>query len=338
MRFRQIRIAVCALACLAVAPVASMGQATQRGKAQVSIYNGDPAASTGMVIGAWGSGEARESEDKVYIGSKSIKITTHGRYQGGRLGFGTPLNLKSVLDDKASYIQFMFVLPSKDTLGRMGSDYGGFGRMMSGRGPGGGGPGGKGGEGGAGSMMGEGAQKLVKPKPLSTIRMVLVTTDDKHIETALPLDSARKTETDWSSLSLPLAALPALKNTSGEIKEVQFFGNSPGILYLGEARIVHDETPIRVDDIPEMTIALNDTVTFTASAEGGLSTLKYEWDFDDADGVDVDAEGRVVKHKFRKSKRDAAGNSVPYIVTLRVSDVHGLKKPTKTSTKVTVTL
>ena len=104
MGFRQTRIAVGALACLAIAPVASMGQATQRGKAQVSIYNGDPAASTGMVIGAWGSGEARESEDKVYIGSKSIKITTHGRYQGGRLGFGTPLNLKSVLDDKASYV------------------------------------------------------------------------------------------------------------------------------------------------------------------------------------------------------------------------------------------
>src|SRR5437016_5331508 len=108
MGFRQTRIAVSALACITIAPVASMGQGAQRGKMQVSIYNGDPAASTGMTIGSWGSGEARESEDKVYIGSKSIKITTHGRYQGGRLGFGTPLNLKSVLDDKASYIQFMF--------------------------------------------------------------------------------------------------------------------------------------------------------------------------------------------------------------------------------------
>ena len=33
-----------------------------------------------------------------------------------------------------------------------------------------------------------------------------------------------------------------------------------------------------------------------------------------------------------------AGNSLPYIVTLTVSDLDGLKKPSKTTTKVTVTL
>jgi hypothetical protein len=110
------------------------------------------------------------------------------------------------------------------------------------------------------------------------------------------------------------------------------------VIYLGEARVIKDETPIRVDLLPEQTVALGDNVTFIGSAEGGAAPLKFQWDFDAVDGVDVDAEGRVVKHKFRKKRTDPAGNSIPYTITLTVSDVYGLKKPVKTTTLVNVTL
>src|SRR5262249_4979323 len=99
-----------------------------------------------------------------------------------------------------------------------------------------------------------------------------------------------------------------------------------------------DETPIRVDELNERTVPVNDKVNFTASADAGVSPLKYEWDFNSSDGTDVDAEGRSVTHQFRKSLKDGQGNTLPYVVTLRVVDPYGLKKPVTRTTKVFVTL
>ena len=142
----------------------------------------------------------------------------------------------------------------------------------------------------------------------------------------------------WSTMAIPVVALAGLKQTSGEVKEVDIFGDSPATIYLGELRVIRDETPIRVDDLPDQTIAVNVTVSFTASADAGVTPLKYEWDFDSTDGVNVDAEGRVVKHKYRKSPKDNKNNTVPITVTLTVSDPYGLKKPVTRTAKVYVTL
>jgi len=297
------------------------------------IYRGEAAQQAGIKLMAWGSGEARETDEAVFIGGHSIKITTHGRYQGARIVLQNPVDLKSAMSDPSAYLQFVVKLPDKSTTGRMGADYG----MMAGGPPAGvmrqfgrGAMGGMfGGRGGAGEG---GATRTLKPKPLANLRVVLATTDDRRVEALLPLESATKARDEWSTVAIPLSALPGLKSTSGQVKEVLLFGDSPAILYLGEARVVRDETPIRVDELAERTVAVNDTVTFTASATGGISPLKYEWDFDAADGVEVDAEGRSVKHIFRKSREG------DYVVTLTVRDVYGLKKPVVRKTKVRVTL
>ncbi|RYG27897.1 PKD domain-containing protein, partial [bacterium] len=108
--------------------------------------------------------------------------------------------------------------------------------------------------------------------------------------------------------------------------------------YVGEVKVVNDATPIRGEISARLrngsvrkqglNLANGDEVDFVGSGMGGSSVLKYTWDFNEADGIDADAEGQVVKRKFRK-----AGT---YTVTLTVSDYFGLKEPYKTTLKVTV--
>jgi PKD repeat protein len=69
-------------------------------------------------------------------------------------------------------------------------------------------------------------------------------------------------------------------------------------------------------------------VTFQARASGGATKVVYQWDFDAADGLQVDAEGRQVRFRFRKPGT--------FTVTLTVRDAYGLKTPYSTTLKVVV--
>ena len=60
--------------------------------------------------------------------------------------------------------------------------------------------------------------------------------------------------------------------------------------------------------------------------------LEYVWDFDDADGTQVDAIGQTVTHQFRQAS--APGKKT--IVTLTIRDKYGLKPPAKTTVEVLV--
>ena len=335
-----------------VAAALSAGAArlgAQNRSADLRIYKGEPIDQAGVALQSWGSGEARESEEKVYIGNKSIKVTTHGRYQGARLVLQNPLNLKAVQDDKFAYLVLTMALAARDSSGSMGlgNDYG----SMFGR-PGAGGQGrfgamfGRPGL-GQGQGQGQGAEgdlsgKMSRPKPISKLRVVLVSTDDKKMESWLPIETAVPVREDWKQIAVPVAAIGGLKDSSGVIKELEIFGDSPAILYLGEVRVMRDETPIRADDLPERTVAVNDSVQFTGSAEAGVTPLVYEWDFDDSDGIGVDKVGKTVSYKYRKSRRDPKSpmgrDSAAYTVTLTVRDQYGLKQPIRRTTKVLVTL
>lgn len=331
---------------IATLSAASIGANAQ---GEIRIYSGEPVGGA-LSIMPWGSGEAKQSEEHVLLGSNSLKIVTHGRYQGARLVLTNPLSVKSLLADTSAYLQLMVVLPTKETIGRMGNEYGMMGSMMgmmrgrmSGQGAGGGRGAGLGsGKLGGGAGGGQGAtgsdSQLVKPKPLGGLRLVIKTSDGKRAETILQTNTSVKIRDDWSSLAVPLVTLKDLKDSNGEITELDIFGDSPATVFLGEVRVIRDETPIRVDELTERTVPVNDTVTFTGSANAGVTPLKYEWDFNSGNGVEVDAEGQSAKHKFRKSMKDSNGNTLPYIVTLKVIDPYGLKKPVTRTTKVFVTL
>jgi hypothetical protein len=330
----------------------SAGALAQMG--ELPIYKGEPMNQAPIKVATWGSGEVKDATDNVFTGSDAIKLTTHGFYQGARLILPTPVNFRAVEGEQSAYLQFVFMLPDKNGAGKMS----GYGGMMGGY-PGMGGKGGRGGYGGSGGPGGPGGRgggypggpggpggeagstTTVKPKALSNFRLVLVTDDGKKTEMIVPLDSARTERETWQSFSIPVAAIPGLKNTDGMVKEIQLFGDNPAVVYIGEVRVLRDETPIRVDDLDDITIAKNDTQTFTASAEAGPTPLKYEWSINGVAARDgekqevttsyqVVGEGKTFKHKFVKGG--------DYDVTLTVSDIYGLKKPVTKKMHVHVTL
>lgn len=319
----------------------ALGQRTE-----IPIYKGDPSQQAGIALMPWGSGDARDSEEYIRTGSRSIRITSHGAYQGAQLVLRKPVDLKSASQTPAAYLQFVMQLPAQtrssaitglrgglppDIMPGLPGSIPGVGTRRTRRT----GRAGRDDEPGLGLGLGLGRQSstgMVKPKSLENVRVVLVTTDGRQIEVMLPTENARPDNTGWTSLAVPLVAIPGLKESNGQIKEIRIFGDTPSTLYLGEARVVYDETPIHVDPLAEMVVPANSTVTFTASAHAGASLLKYEWDFDTQGEFQPDAEGRTVKHKYRK------GWETDYIVSLRVSDIYGVKKPVTVTTKVHVTL
>jgi hypothetical protein len=417
---------ICKSFLVAGVGVAAVGLCGAVALAEVVIYQGQPAQSSGVKLQSWGSGEATDSEEQVYTGVKSVKVKTHGRYQGGRLVLAKPANVKDTIENPRVYFELAVLVPEKQGSAsgsrlRMGGGMAGPGGMtgsggMMGpggrrggtsggmRGPGGGmmgpgggmmgpgggmmgpgggtmgrggsstspggggsrsgagggtmgpggsrggrggtsggmmGPGGMGGDssgagpGGSGGMGGDTARGLlVEPKAIRNVRVVLVMTDGKQVDMTLPLEFARPTREGWRTLAVPLSSLPAMKSVSGEIAELRVFGDSVGTLYVGQIRTILDDTPIRVEDLQERTVAVNDTVKFTGSAEAGVSQLKYQWTVTKAGErpaqLPVDAEGRTFEHKFRKGGE--------YEVVLTVVDVYGRKKPATSVAKVRVTL
>lgn len=333
-------------------------------RADTTVYQGQSAASSGIVVSPWGSGEAKDSEEYVYTGAHSIRVTTHGYYQGARIQFQKPVDMQSALTDKNMYLDMALYLPDEqDARSRRGSGMlgpGSSGVFGPGGGPpgfpggqgrgtrrGGGVPGGPGGVpggpgGGPGGLLGPGGpggasdtSGLSAPEPLKHIRLVLVTTDDKKAEVLLPLENAVPTRDRWKTVAVPTSTITGLQGSSGQVKEIRLFGDSAGVFYVGQIRLVSDQTPIRVDDLPDMTVAINDPVTFTASAEGGVSPLQYEWTLvrpeePAPEKLPVDAEGRTFKHKFRKSG--------DYTVYLTARDAYGLKAPATRKAQVHVTL
>ncbi len=202
--------------------------------------------------------------------------------------------------------------------------FGGPGGGQRGKGPGAGGPGGLG-IGGPGGMGGGGAVAPV----LKQLRLIITTTDGKKSEVYVPANTSGPAEDGWTTVAIPLQAVAGLDRTNKTISQIGIAGNTTATFYVGALKIVDDTTPIRGDiNTSDLNIALGDEYTLTASGYGGSSILKYTWDFDDKDGIQVDADGQSVNHKFRKPGT--------YKITVTISDYYGLKQPYTKSIKAVV--
>ncbi|MCC6445739.1 MAG: PKD domain-containing protein [Armatimonadetes bacterium] len=124
------------------------------------LYRGDRAADTGLSLGGWGSGKAEESTENVQLGTRSLKITTQGLYQGGRIALSQPIDISSGLSNPSLYLRVSVKSKGQGTVGAgpggMMGGMGAGGGMMGGMRPGGGMPGMGGGAGGGAGMPGMG--------------------------------------------------------------------------------------------------------------------------------------------------------------------------------------
>lgn len=166
---------------------------------------------------------------------------------------------------------------------------------------------------------------------LKQLRLIVTTSDGKRSEVYVPANTSSASDQGWTTVAIPLQAISGFDRTNKAVSAVAISGNTTATLYVGDIRVVDDSTPITGDtnvSSGELNAALGDEYTLTGYGSGGSSILRYTWDFDDRDGIQVDAEGQSVNRKFRKPGT--------YVITLTISDYYGLKQPYSKTIKVVV--
>jgi len=295
----------------------------------------------GLVLKSWGSGTIAETDETGFEGATSIRVSSRNYFQGGIVNYSSPIDLKTAFDDKNNLMQFTLRVPvsTGNTEGGGGQLGGGEGKGAAGGAAAGGasGAGGGGGGGADGGSPGGGAAggrapagaKMTSTKSIETLRIVVTTTDGLRSEAYLELKSKVPDQRGWIKSGIPLQAIAGFSRTNKTIQSIALAGDATATFYVGEVVILNDSTPIYGElNEGNLNLALGDEKTFVAGGYGGSSPLKFDWDFDTADGIQVDASGQSVKRKFRRPGK--------YTITLTVSDVYGLKKPHSTTIEVEV--
>jgi hypothetical protein len=319
-------------------------------QSQILYVPGRTIKDQNIGVKGWGSGTIAESTDAAYEGTTSIRVSFRNAFQGGIVQFGAPVDLGGAFGDRANMLRFALRLADSNMVlggrsgggnpGSPGAD--GDGGAAGGRnGGGGGGAGMTGLRGGAmggppGSPMG--GPQAGAPAPsnsadteaLKTLRMIITTTDGKRSEVYVSISNTATGQRGWRLAAVPLQSIKGFDKTNKIVKSIAFSGDATSTIYVGDIRVVNDTTKIQADTTPKgpLNLALGDSVEFTAYGFGGASVLKFSWDFDASDGISTDAEGQVVKIKFRKPGK--------FIVTLTVTDEYGLKQGASRTIQVTV--
>jgi len=103
------RCAVMVLVVVAGLCIATAGEVMAA--QETLIYNGDlKAAPAPITLGSWGSGTLQEVTEVQSRGPKSLKLTSQGDFQGGRLDFTTSLDISGYAGQPNAYIE-MWVRP-----------------------------------------------------------------------------------------------------------------------------------------------------------------------------------------------------------------------------------
>lgn len=277
----------------------------------------------GISLMGWGSGTIGETDEAKFEGSWSLRVTTRNLFQGGLIRMSRPVDLSGQFADKNNLMRVTLSLPSTVVVS------GGGGGGNAGKGPGLGGGGRLGGEESSAGGGGDLGSTTLAPATLKTLRFVISTTDGLKSEAYVPITTSGSGERGWRSVAIPLNAINGFGRTNKIVKEIGVSGDALATFYIGDMRVFSDSTPISGDFTFKGTnLALGDERELRANGYGGASILRYTWDFDAKDGIQVDAEGQVIKKKFRK-----AGD---YTITLTISDVAGLKKPYSTTVQIRV--
>jgi hypothetical protein len=352
--------------------------AAAQGDGTTILYRpGVPLSEQSISVKSWGGGICTETDDTAYEGNKSIRITTKNFYQGGTMMFGKNVDLSASFADKNNLLRITYKSLDSATGTGAGGPNGGGARPPSGGGGGrkgggagdgenetpfmgddegafefdspfGGAPLGGGGQGTGqlgipgGPSGGQSGGPQAATSTLKSIRLIVSTTDGKRSEAILPATTSSSNDRGWKQAGIPLQAIRGLADTNKIIKSVSFAGDVSTAFYVGDVRVLNDKTPIRGEPtFRTLQTERNATNVYAANGFGGSSVLKYTWDFDDADGIQVDAEGQAVRYKYRIASDDQTNPSTVrkdgvFIVTLTISDAYGLKEPYSTQLKVKV--
>lgn len=131
----------------------------------------------------------------------------------------------------------------------------------------------------------------------------------------------------WYSVNVPLSLVKVPAGAA--LKSVTVGGDQFGVFYVGRIRLATDTGQITASiDAPPI-VSPDAPVTLRAKADGGLSALKYSWDFGAAGLPGESVTGSETTTSFSDAGED-------YTVTLTVSDVDGIKQPVTATKKIHV--
>jgi hypothetical protein len=275
--------------------------------ADVALFRGETTRNAGLVVGGWGSGTAVEAKDRVYSGTVSIKVTTQGLHEGGRIDFRNPINLLDQQIDDTCYLQLVLGFTATDRLS-VGGAAGGYGIP--------------------GSYYSGGQEIVIPARPLvKQIRLVLESEEGKSVEVTAPVPTHE--DDGWYRIAIPLRAFGfKAEDKSFRVSRLLIFSDIPDTIFVGQIETIRDNTPITANAGDDLVEWINETLTFKAEAEGGVSVLNYSWNFGDKDSEGEDAAGEIVTHRFTKGG--------DFKVKLVVSDYWGIKKPATHIINVTI--
>ncbi|MGC8862789.1 MAG: PKD domain-containing protein [Armatimonadota bacterium] len=269
---------------------------------ELYIYSGAPLAQSGISVGSWGSGKAAESADsnRVLAGSRSIKITTQGLYAGARIDFAQPVALFTEGIDPTRYIVFTFYFEDQQVIDVAAQN----------------------------PVYAYEIEPYTIPRA-STVRFVFISDNGLSVAAEEPTDPLDPDD-NWCRIAVPLAKFKVAGDPQEfRLKRLLIFTDLPTTLYLGEIKLVTDTTPIKVDPLPSQVVVIYDEVVFAARASGGVSSLKYSWDFDASNGIQEETTGPIGRYTYIRGGE--------FKVTLTVSDADNIKQPVTVTTTVSVT-
>jgi len=324
----------------------------------VTIYTGKTTKSN-ITTGTWGSGDCFENSQATYNGGKTLQVDSDDLYSGGRIDFKTPVDVTTSFSDPTTYLQLTARFDQPATPSTVTTPGGTPGVAP----PGGVRPGAATPVAGLQQPVNiddkedrrrqvtqptarPGVPGVQNPRapitglptriqrrgpaiPTRNLRVVIVLDNNESLEYKADLSEFKKTSDGWSYISLPVSLFKGnLSLSQYKIKRMIFAGDGSNPFYIAEIVTTRDLIPLQAITDKSKEVAKYDMVTFQGTSVSGTTAVKYSWDFDDSDGIQVDATGPVVAHQFTKSGT--------FTVTLTVSDPFGIKRSAMAKTKVKV--
>lgn len=300
-------------------------------------------ADQGITLIGWGNGRVAQSEENAFEGAQSLRVSSRNFFQGGILQYAKPIDLSGPFADKSMLLSLTLSVPGAMAVSGGGGSAGSVGGAVSGgggragggrAGAGGGRAGGQSGGGGgadsvAGGPGGSGASSSTAAQSLKKVRVVVGTSDGKHSEGYMDISTAKADARGWFATGVPLQAIAGFEKTNKMVTSIAISGDAIATYYVGNIKVISDTTPVYAEpSIRDLNLAFGDEVTFSAGGSAGATPVKFIWDFDSRDGIQNDAEGQTLTHRFRTPGE--------FEVTLTAVDIYGLKQPYSTKIKVVV--
>lgn len=300
----------------------------------------------GIATKSWGSGTIGETDEFIYDGTVSVRVSSRNFYQGGILEFTSPVSLNQAFDDRTNLLRLTLMAPgygAQISGGATAPPTTGSRQGLGGSQAAGGGGGGAGGDQGGqmsggltgGQEGGAGGGPVGPEGPrVEKVRIVITTTDGMRSEAYLDLTSASRDDRGWMKAGIPLQAINGFDRTNKIIQSIAISTDKVASVYIGEIDIQSDATPIFVEpNIREANLALGDTMEFWANGFGGATPLQFTWSIAHTtmggqQRPTVRVEGQLIEYTFRQPGT--------YVITLTASDIFGLKEPQSATINISV--